>query len=290
MAAATRSLYPEAASLDGGRLVIGGCDAAELAREFGTPAYVVAEDDLRARAREFAGAMERHHPGPSAVAFASKAFPATAVLRVFREEGLHADVASLGELHLARRAGYAGPEIVVHGNAKSIAELEAAAAAGATIVIDNLDELDRLAGLAGPGAAQRILLRVNPSVETRTHASIATGHADSKFGLSLDDAPVAIERAGAAAGLHLAGLHIHLGSSSSIPSPTAARSPPSARSGSSRPTTSGAASASPTPRRRPRSISTRRSPPWSRPRTSTSAPATSRSRSSRAGPSSRRRA
>jgi len=210
MAAATRSVYPESASTEGGRLSIGGCDAVELAREHGTPAYVVAEDDLRARARELVGAMERHHPGPSTVAFASKAFPATAVLRVFREEGLHADVASLGELHLARRAGYEPGEIVVHGNAKSPAELRAAL--GTTIVADNADELERLAALVQPGDAQRLMLRITPGVHPDTHAAVATGQADSKFGFSLADAPGAIAHARAIAGLDLVGLHIHIGS------------------------------------------------------------------------------
>jgi diaminopimelate decarboxylase len=210
MAAATRSVYPEAASTDGGRLAVGGCDAVELAREFGTPAYVVAEDDLRARASELRGALERHHPGPGTVAFASKAFPCTAVLRIFREEGLGVDVASLGELHLARRAGFAGREIVVHGNAKSEAEL--CSALGTTIVADNLDELDRLAGIVAPGDRQRLMLRITPGVETDTHAAVATGQADSKFGFSLQDAPEAIERARAMGGVELLGLHIHIGS------------------------------------------------------------------------------
>ena len=106
MAAATLTVYPEAASVHEGRLAIGGCDVLELAREFGTPAYVVAEDDLRARARDFRRALADHHGERGAVAFASKAFPCTEVLRIFREEGLSVDVASAGELHLARRAGY----------------------------------------------------------------------------------------------------------------------------------------------------------------------------------------
>ena len=217
MAAATHSVYPEAAAVHDGRLSIGGCDAVELAREFGTPAYVVAEDDLRARARELAGALERHHDGPGAVYFASKAFPATAVLALFREEGLGADVASLGELHLARRAGFADDAIVVHGNAKSIAELRAAR--GTTIVVDNLSELDRLEQLVAPGDAQRVMLRITPGVRTDTHAAVATGQADSKFGLSLEDAPRAIERARAIAGLDLRGLHLHIGSQLFDPEP-----------------------------------------------------------------------
>src|ERR687889_1831571 len=98
------SVYPQHSSVADGRLSIGGCDAVELAREFGTPAYVVAEDDLRARAREFSDALAAAHPGPGEVVFASKAFPCTAALRIFAEEGLSVDVASGGELHLALNA------------------------------------------------------------------------------------------------------------------------------------------------------------------------------------------
>ena len=131
---------PRGLEIDGGRLSIGGCDAVELAREFGTPLYVVAEDDLRARAREFRAAM-----GDGEVVFASKAFPCTAVLRVFAEEGLGVDVASGGELALALQAGFARPRIILHGNAKSA---ERAARRGRRrargIVVDNFDELDKL--------------------------------------------------------------------------------------------------------------------------------------------------
>jgi diaminopimelate decarboxylase len=210
MAAATLSVYPEAASVEDGRLSVGGCDAVELAREFGTPAYVVAEDDLRARARELLGALERHHDGPGRVVFASKAFPCTAALRLFREEGLGVDVASAGELHLARRAGFEPPEIVVHGNAKSVGELRAAL--GATLVADNMPELDRLEAVVDPAGAQPLMLRITPGVETDTHAAVSTGQSDSKFGFSLADAPAAIERARAIGGVELRGLHIHIGS------------------------------------------------------------------------------
>src|ERR1700761_845399 len=121
MATAVSSLYPEASEVSGGRLAIGGCDAGELARGFGTPLYAVAEDDLRARAREFTAAMGEHE-----VVFASKAFPCTAVLKVFHEEGLSVDVASGGELALALNAGFSGRRIILHGNAKSERELAAA--------------------------------------------------------------------------------------------------------------------------------------------------------------------
>ncbi len=209
MAAATLTVYPEAASVHEGRLAIGGCDVLELAREFGTPAYVVAEDDLRARAREFVRSLATHHGGQGRVLFAAKAFPCTAVLRIFAEEGLGVDVASAGELHLALRAGFDPGRIVVHGNAKSLAELRAVVEHRLTVAIDNLDELERLRALAGDGP-QPVLLRVVPEVQTDTHHAVATGHADQKFGLTLAEAADAIERLGDWGDLR--GVHVHIGS------------------------------------------------------------------------------
>src|SRR5271155_148530 len=128
-----------------GRLEVGGCDTVELAKEVGTPAYVVAEDDLRARARAFVQAGAEAGHGDFHVVFASKAFPCTAVLSLFAEEGLWCDVASGGELHLALNAGFPAERIVMHGNAKSQAELGVARGGGVgLIVVDNFDELDRL--------------------------------------------------------------------------------------------------------------------------------------------------
>ncbi|MEO8688240.1 MAG: diaminopimelate decarboxylase [Solirubrobacteraceae bacterium] len=211
MAAATLTVYPEAASVHEGRLAIGGCDVLELAREFGTPAYVVAEDDLRARARDFLRAMAEHHGERGAVAFASKAFPCTEVLRIVRDEGLVVDVASAGELHLARKAGYEPNEIIFHGNAKSDAELAAIAELGVMCVIDNLDEIDRLGRNAG-ARVQPVMLRVVPEVETDTHHAVATGHADQKFGLTLAEAREAIDRLRATDWADLHGIHMHIGS------------------------------------------------------------------------------
>src|SRR4051794_15402920 len=212
MAAATLTVYPEAASVHDGRLAIAGCDVLELAREFGTPAYVVAEDDLRSRARAFVRAIAEHHGERGRVAFASKAFPCTEVLRIFREEGLAVDVASLGELHLARRAGYGPQEIVFHGNAKSEGELAAICELGVTCVIDNLDELERLARHAGGGGRLPVMLRVVPEVETDTHHAVATGHADQKFGLTLEEAREATGRLRASPWARLTGVHMHIGS------------------------------------------------------------------------------
>jgi diaminopimelate decarboxylase len=204
MATAVDHLYPEASSIDDGRLVIGGCDAVELAAAYGTPLYAVAEDDLRARAREFRAAM-----GDGEVVYASKAFPCTAVLRVFEEEGLSVDVASGGELALAQKAGFPGERIILHGNAKSASELEAAARAGARIVVDNFDDIDKLETFGEPA---NVMIRVTPGVVADTHAAILTGHAGSKFGFSLAQAPEAIDRLQRARWADLHGLHIHIGS------------------------------------------------------------------------------
>ncbi len=204
-------VYPLGTRLNAeGTLEIGGCDALELAREFGTPAYVYAEEDMRERARAtraaFADRTERFE-----VVYASKAFPCTAALRIFAEEGLSCDVASGGELHFALRAGFAPERIYMHGNNKTEAELEQAVAAGiGHVVVDSFDEIDRLERVAA-GRAQRVLLRVTPGIEPDTHAKIATGQMDSKFGIPLADVGRAIARC-ADAGLELRGLHAHIGS------------------------------------------------------------------------------
>ena len=193
-----------------GRLEVGGCDVVELAREFGTPAYVYAEDDMRARARRVVDAFARSVEHFEVI-YASKAFPATAALRLFAEEGLSCDVASGGELHLALRGGFSPDRIYMHGNNKSEAELELAIAEGVGhIVVDSFDEIDRLERLAA-GVRQRVLIRVTPGIAPDTHASISTGQADSKFGIPLAEVPRAIERC-SQAGLELRGLHAHIGS------------------------------------------------------------------------------
>ena len=210
MAAATAHVLPEASEVRDGRLLIGGCDAEALAREHGTPAYVFAEDDLRARARELRAALAAHHQGPGQVVFASKACPCTAVLRLFAEEGLGCDVASGGELHLAMNAGFTPERIYLHGNAKSRAELQQAIDNRVgTIVLDNAHEAQRLSDLLA-GRTQRVLLRVTPGVDADTHEAILTGQAGSKFGFAPEDARRLIAKP--PPGLQIAGLHMHLGS------------------------------------------------------------------------------
>ncbi|MDE3131471.1 MAG: diaminopimelate decarboxylase [Acidobacteriota bacterium] len=203
-------------------LEIGGCDTVELAAEYGTPAFIVAEDDLRTRARAYRRGLAVRHPD-SDVLFASKAFPCTAVYRVLAEEGLACDVASGGELALALAAGFDAARIYLHGNAKSTHELEFALQAGVGhVVLDSLHDIERLEQVAAKRAAtvgagsdrsgQDVLLRITPNVSGDTHAAISTGQADSKFGFGLNDGPLAIARVAGSPHLNLVGLHCHIGS------------------------------------------------------------------------------
>jgi diaminopimelate decarboxylase len=206
-ALAVSHVYPLGSRLnERGRLEVGGCDVVELAAEFGTPAYVYAEDDMRARARAFVEAF-RASGDRFEVIYASKAFPCTAALRLFSEERLSADVASGGELHLALAAGFDPERLYMHGNNKSAAELDYAIESGVGhIVVDSFDEIERLRG-----RRQRVLLRVTPGIKPTTHSYIQTGQVDSKFGFPMDEVPRAVE-ACEAAGLELRGLHAHIGS------------------------------------------------------------------------------
>jgi diaminopimelate decarboxylase len=196
-----------------GRLELGGCDAVELVERFGSPAYVVAEHDLRSRARAFMDAMSARHRDFD-VLFGSKAFPCTALYRALAEEGLACDVASGGELALALRGGFDPARIYLHGNAKSERELREALEAGVGhVVLDSFDDLERLESLADERAAvQEVLIRVTPGVTGDTHHAISTGQADSKFGFSMHEASDAIERLSGSRSLKLVGLHCHIGS------------------------------------------------------------------------------
>jgi diaminopimelate decarboxylase len=194
-----------------GRIEVGGCDLIELASEFGTPAYVYAEDDLRERARTTIAAFAERNANDFEVVYASKAFPCTAALRIFAEEGLSCDVASGGELHLALAAGFEPERVYMHGNNKTEAELRMALERRVGhIIVDSFDEIDRLARLA-PGSGRRVLVRVTPGIRPDTHEKIATGQEDSKFGIPLALLPEALARC-SSAGLEVRGLHAHIGS------------------------------------------------------------------------------
>ena len=209
-------VYPMGSRINAaGRLEIGGCDAIALAHEFGTPAYIVSEDDLRARARAFVSAFAAKTDDYE-VLFASKAFPCSAVYRVLADEGIGCDVAGAGELSGALRGGFDPARIVLHGNAKSEAELRYALAMGVgLIVIDNLDEIALLQSIfdAQPLAApQPVLIRVAPGVSPDTHPSISTGGPNTKFGLNPEAARTAVDLLRADDRFALRGVHFHIGS------------------------------------------------------------------------------
>jgi diaminopimelate decarboxylase len=211
MPAAARTLshvYPADARLtDAGHLEIGGCDVFDIAREFGTPAYVYAENDMRARAREYVEAF-RARTEHFEVIYASKAFPATAAYKLFAEEGISCDCASGGELHLALKGGFQPERIYLHGNNKTEPELRYAVDRGVgTIVVDSFDEIQRLERIAPEG--QKVMLRVTPGIKPTTHSFIQTGQVDSKFGFAIDDIPRAIHMMKR---LWVVGLHAHIGS------------------------------------------------------------------------------
>jgi diaminopimelate decarboxylase len=207
------AVFPQGSRVDAeGHLEIAGCDVVRLAEEFGTPAYFYAEDDMRARARAYREAFERHDTDFE-VLFASKSLPCTAAYRLFAEEGLSVDVASGGELHMALRAGFDPDRIHMHGNNKSDEEILFAARAGIRhLILDSFDEIERCERLLDE--PQKVLIRVTPGIKPSTHDYITTGQLDSKFGFGLEDglAAAAIERVLASEKLELVGLHAHIGS------------------------------------------------------------------------------
>jgi diaminopimelate decarboxylase len=193
---AALDLFPESAEVRDGELTVGGVGASELADEFGTPLVVYCEQTVRARARAYRAAAPE-----ALVVYGTKAFPNVAILRLLAEEGLGADVSTLGELRFAQRAGVPGERLVVHGNNKSDEELAAAVEARAAyVVLDSVEERDR-ARAAGVG---RMLVRITPGIEADTHESIRTGHVGSKFGVSPEEA--------AKLAPEVEGLHVHVGS------------------------------------------------------------------------------
>ncbi|MFD7939462.1 diaminopimelate decarboxylase [Streptomyces sp. NPDC059755] len=204
-------LFPEGTTVEPGRgLTVGGVALAEVADVYATPVYVVDEAGLRARIRRYQQALHAGWPN-SQVVFASKSFPCVAAYRLMAETGLGVDVAGLGELAGALRAGVDGRNLVLHGNAKTTAEIEMAVGAGVgLVVIDNFDDIDRLESTVT--GRQDVLVRVLPEVRADTYDAVATGQKGSKFGLPLDQVPKAIKRIRASSKLHLSGLHTHIGS------------------------------------------------------------------------------
>jgi diaminopimelate decarboxylase len=197
---------------DDGEVRVAGVRVSDLASEFGTPLFVIDEDDFRARCRAMADAFG----GGENVHYAAKAFLCTEVARWIAAEGLSLDVCSGGELALALHAGFPPERIALHGNNKSLDELTAAVRAGiGHVVLDSMMEIERLDAIAGRlGTVQDVLVRVTVGVEAHTHEFISTAHEDQKFGLSLADgqAMAAIRRVFETDNLRLVGLHSHIGS------------------------------------------------------------------------------
>ena len=195
----------------GGALHLGGVDVRDLAAEFGTPAYVLDEDDWRARCRDWRDAF-----AGADVYYAGKAFLCTAVAGWVADEGLSLDVCTGGELAVALASGFPVERLLFHGNNKSMAELERAVEVKVgRIVLDSFEELARLAAVSErAGTRQRVYVRVTPGVEAHTHEYVATGQEDQKFGFSLASgaAAEAVRRVLTLPSLELVGLHCHIGS------------------------------------------------------------------------------
>ena len=210
---ASSPVYPVGSRVNpAGRLEIAGCDVVDLANEHGTPVYIYAEEDMRARAAEYLSAFAER-TGDFEVIFASKAFPCTAAYALFQREGLSVDVASGGELHMALSAGFDPARIHLHGNNKSEAELRYAFDSGVGhLVLDSFDEIERADSLLT--RPQRVLIRITPGIQASTHSYISTGQEDSKFGFGLADglAEQAVGRVRESRNLELVGLHAHIGS------------------------------------------------------------------------------
>ncbi|HTW08866.1 MAG TPA: diaminopimelate decarboxylase [Acidimicrobiales bacterium] len=209
-----RYLLPDTAGLDAiGQLSIGGVDVLDLVAEVGTPVFIYDEEHLRRRCRQARKAF-----GPR-VAYASKAFLCKAMARLAHDEGCCVDVATGGEMAVALAAGVPAERLVLHGNNKSLGELEAALDAGVgRVVVDSFDEIDRLGRLSAErpgGSAPNVLVRVTPGIEAHTHEYVMTGQDDSKFGFGLSSgaAEEAVRRLRhPVSGVRLVGVHAHIGS------------------------------------------------------------------------------
>lgn len=212
-AVASSAVYPAGSRVnERGHLEVGGCDITEVVAEFGTPAYVYAEDDIRDRATAYLEAF-RARTDDFEVLYASKAAPITAIYRLCSELGLSVDVASGGELHMALHAGIDPGRIYMHGNNKTEAELRLAGESGVGyLILDSFDEIARAERLLS--SPQDVLIRVTPGIKPSTHDFVATGGLDSKFGFGLEDglARRAIGAVRETENLRLVGLHAHIGS------------------------------------------------------------------------------
>jgi diaminopimelate decarboxylase len=210
------NVFPDTAEINQrGQLIIGGCNAVELAEIYGTPVYLLDETTLRNRCRSFVIEFRKLYPATQ-VLYASKAYINPALAQIFHQEGLGLDVVSGGELAVALYAGFPLEKVYFHGNNKTPRELTEAVEQGiGRVVVDSFHELDLLNGIAADaGKVQDILIRVSPGIDPHTHVYTTTGIIDSKFGFSIQtgDAARAVRQGLAMSNLKLKGLHFHLGS------------------------------------------------------------------------------
>lgn len=212
-----KEVFSTNSAVQNGELVIGGVKATVLAKEFGTPLFVVDEADFRNRAKSWKSALEANFGGSAGeVYYAAKSFVCIEVAKMVADSGIGMDVCTDGELAVALAANFPAERIEMHGNNKSLTEIEAALKAGVSrIVIDSLQEIERVQVLAEKfGKNQKVLIRLTPGVEAHTHEAISTAHEDVKFGLSIASGAAwkAVEAIEASANLSLQGFHCHIGS------------------------------------------------------------------------------
>mgnify|MGYP006286925867 CR=1 FL=1 len=199
-----------------GHLSIGGCDCIELAKQFGTPLYVMDENTIRNTCRVYKSAMDKYYNGKGLVLYASKAFCSTAMCRIADQEGMGLDVVSGGELYTAIKAGFPMDRVYFHGNNKTIDEIDYALANNVKrIVADNIEELHNINQIAGrKGITAEISVRIKPGIDAHTHDFVRTGQIDSKFGVAIEneEAIEFVRECKRMNNIRLVGLHCHIGS------------------------------------------------------------------------------
>lgn len=194
------------------KLVVGGFQLSDLAKEYGTPLYVFDELSLRTACKTYISSLKKHYPGDSLPLFASKANSSLAICAVIASEGFGLDAVSEGELLTALKGGVQGEKIVFHGNNKSYNELNFAYENNVTIVLDNYHDIELLKNIASDKKPAKLMLRITPGIECHTHEYIRTGHLDSKFGFDPDDLKSVLEELKTYKWAKLTGLHAHIGS------------------------------------------------------------------------------
>lgn len=199
-----------------GNLSIGGCDLADIAAEYGTPSYVMDEDEIRENCRVYTNAMNEYYDGKGIVLYASKALSCKYIYRIMKEEGMGVDVVSGGELYTAIKAGFPAERIYFHGNNKTDDEIKMALEYGVgRIVADNVFELESINKIAGEmGKTADIMFRIKPGIDAHTHSFVQTGQIDSKFGVALEtgEAEEFALKADGMPNINVVGVHCHIGS------------------------------------------------------------------------------